>query len=249
MLLELYTPQTIMQTETSRKILAWYSRFDLFAGLMGGNEMILGREWFLACEEYHTNMALQYPDNLEYSLGSYIAGSRVLAMDMAQLFAQLPKGAISMEDFRVENETISQRIRNRKQRLDPFLAQKQLLVMSFEGAPPRDPDSIVDPYQPGLLYRGPLWPVNYMVIDWLAIDAMHRNQTAMIFQQPQPADVTHLAMKQCQLFEAIEMWPGSPAGAILPAQASLSLVCLFLPKDEKHTMWCRRKLAKIESLG
>ena len=249
MLQELYTTDTIMQSETSRKILAWYSRFDLFAGLMGRNEMILGRDWFLACESYHKVMASRYPDNIDYRIGYHVAGSRVLAMDMAQMFAKVPKGVMSMEDFRIENETLSQRIRDRGRSLDPFLAQKQYLIMSFEGAPPRDPDSIVDPYEPGLLYQGPMWPLNYMMIDWMAVDAMHRNQTAQILQQPPPADIVRLALKQCQLLEAIDMWPGSPAGAILPAQASLGLVCLFLPRDEKHTTWCRRKLAKFESQG
>lgn len=34
MLLELYSPRSIMETELRRKILAWYTRFDLTGGLM-----------------------------------------------------------------------------------------------------------------------------------------------------------------------------------------------------------------------
>lgn len=44
MLLELYSPDTIMDDELQRKILSWYSRFDLTAGLISGYETVLGRD-------------------------------------------------------------------------------------------------------------------------------------------------------------------------------------------------------------
>lgn len=49
MLLELYSPETIMEDELQRKILSWYSRFGLTAGLISGYETVLGRGLVL-CE-------------------------------------------------------------------------------------------------------------------------------------------------------------------------------------------------------
>ena len=247
MLLELYTPENIMETEVRRKILAWYARFDLFAGLMSGGQTRLGREWFDANEQYYSTAAQNDPENIDLKIEAYIASHRVVAMDMAALFAKLPRGAISMEDFLKENQAIRDHLSNWTQELDPALLNGEHLVMKFDGE--RDPEDIVDPYQPGGLYRQPLWTVNYMIMDARAMDIMHQYQTAQLLQQPPPAHLTQLALEQCRSFEAIEFWPGSPPGAILPAQAGLGLAALFLPKDDRHTMWCRRKLAKVESMG
>ncbi|MCJ1397549.1 hypothetical protein MMC11_000743 [Xylographa trunciseda] len=249
MLLEIYTPETIMQTETSRKILGWYTRFDIFAGLMSGDKTVLSREWIAASEVYYTELAKQEPSNLDYQIESNIATHRLIAIDMTLLFARLPRGDISMSDFHVENDLIARRIFSLKQQLAPILAKDEYRVWTFDGAPERDPNDIVDPYVPGLLYYGPLFTVNYIKINWYAIESMHRYQTSTILQQPPPPDLYRLAIEQCRLLEAIEYWSGSPAGAVLPAQASLAMNCLFLPRDEKHIMWCRRKLAKVESMG
>lgn len=249
MMLKLYTPQTIMQTETRRKILAWYSRFDLFVGLMAGNQTVLGAEWFMAQYSHCEEMLRQDPDNSDRKIERYAAYQGVIAMDMAVLFAKLPRGEITIPDFLRENELISQKIAIWKTGIDELMSNTKHVVMSFTGAPPPDPNDIVDPYVPGFLLNGPLWSVNFMRMDWYAINAMHMYQTAVMLQQPLSPDLEQIAKEQCRLLEAIEYWPGGPAGALLPAQASLGLVCLFLPRDERHTSWCRKKLAKVESMG
>ncbi|KAL9033734.1 MAG: hypothetical protein Q9214_007370, partial [Letrouitia sp. 1 TL-2023] len=66
---------------------------------------------------------------------------------------------------------------------------------------------------------------------------------------PAPPDLRSLASDMCRIFEAIELWPGSYPGSLVAAQATLGIATLFLPKDEKHIMWCRQKLAAIESRG
>jgi hypothetical protein len=91
--------------------------------------------------------------------------------------------------------------------------------------------------------------MNFIVLDWYALQMMHKYQTALV-QQTQPSqDLVFLAIKACQIFEALELWPESDSGSVIAAQSALGIASLFLPKDDKHTMWCRRKLAKIESMG
>lgn len=248
MLLELYSSHSIMETEVRRKILAWYSRFDVMGGLMSGYQTVLGREWFVATEDYYRQQSLSYPNSIDYKIEATIAKHRLLAVDLALLFAQLPRGAISVEQFESESNKFSEQIRTWKENLDPIFRDPNYLVESFEGKE-RPVGDIVDPYLPGGLYKGALFTFNFMLIDWHAIDLMHGYKTALMLKRPLPLELSQIALNICRLFEAIEYWPDSPPGSMLKAQGSLGLAILVLPKDEKHIMWCRRKLAKVESLG
>ena len=237
-----------METEVRRKILAWYSRFDVMGGLMSGYQTVLGREWFAASEDYYRQQSLSYPNSIDYKIEATLARHRLLAVDLALFFAQLPRGAITIEDFVREGENFAERIRTWKDGLDPIFRDPSYQVESFEGKQ-RDPEDIVDPYLPGGLYRGALFTLNFMLIDWHAINLMHGYKMALMLKRPLPPELSEIALDICRVFEAIEYWPNSPPGSMLKAQGSLALAMLVLPKDEKHTMWCRRKLAKVESLG
>ena len=231
-----------------RKILAWYSRFDVMGGLMSGYQTVLGREWFVASEKYYRQQSLSYPNSIDYKIEASIAKHRLLAVDLALLLAQLPRGVITAETFLRESNKVARQIRTWKESLDPIFRDPSYLVQSFEGKE-RAPEDIVDPYLPGGLYRGALFTFNFMLIDWHAINLMHGYKTASMLKRPVPQELSIIALDICRLFEAVEYWPGSPPGSMLKAQSGLGLAILVLPKDEKHIMWCRRKLAKIESLG
>lgn len=122
-------------------------------------------------------------------------------------------------------------------------------IVDFGDALPHDPNDIVNPYIPGVLFDGPLWAMNIASLDWQSVDLMHRYQTSMITKTQPDIEVVRKAYESCQLFEAMELSPSSPPGTILACQASLGISCLFLPRDEKHAMWARRKLALIERNG
>ncbi|KAL8697732.1 MAG: hypothetical protein Q9201_006963 [Fulgogasparrea decipioides] len=249
MLVELYSIDSILENELRRRILAWYSRFDLFAGFLSGYETVLGRQWFAANECFHIDQAMQHPESIHCRLQAAIASHRVIALDMILLFAKLPRGAISLQEFQKENELLAARIRGWKEGLEPLLSDDRYLIKSFVGAPERDEKDIVDPYRPGCLMQGPLWTMNFLMMDWLGTSIMHTSQTARIMQKQPPPRLKDLALDVCRLFEAVEYWPGSVPGSILSAQAGLGIAVMFLPQDERHTMWCRRKLAKIEAQG
>jgi hypothetical protein len=133
--------------------------------------------------------------------------------------------------------------------MDPALKDPHYLVMDFTGARPLEPDDIVNPYLPNVIYTGPLFVMNVVKIDWLSIDLMHRFQTALSMKQQPGPEVGEMAYATCQLFEAVEYYPNSPPGAVLGCQASLGMASLFLPKDQRHAMWTRRKFATVESHG
>ncbi|KAL6717151.1 hypothetical protein ACLMJK_005066 [Lecanora helva] len=249
MLVELYSPQSMMETEIRRKILTWYLRFDVMGGLMAGYSTVLGREWFLAQQDYYRQQSLSYPMSIDYKIEVTIADHRVLAGDLALLYAQLPRGEISVEDFSRECEKYSRQLETWRDNLDPVFRDESFLVEPFGQDLRRDPQDIVDPYKPGSLYKGALYSLNFLLMDWQSMHLMHKHKTAVLLRQKPPSEVQQLALDICRQFEAIEYWSGSPQGAVLKAQGSLGLAIVFLPRDEKHIMWCRRKLAKIECLG
>lgn len=248
-LTDLFTPATILETESRRRTLEWYQRFDMRTGFMAGHELVLGREWFCASSDYYRHQAFEHPESINLKMESATASHRLLAMDMAMLFAKLRRGEVTVQDFLSENATISQRLTSLVDHLGPLLSDSKYLVTNFEGAKARDPEDIVDPYKPGGLHQGELFSANFMRMDWISLEMMHKNQTSEVLQQEPPSDLPLLALEVCRLFEAIEYWPQSPPGAVLAAQATLGIATIFLPKDGRHTMWCRRKLAKMESLG
>jgi hypothetical protein len=249
LLTELYTPQTVMEDDMTRVMLGWYMRFDVFAGLMGGFETVLSREWFSYAQDFYRRQVTNEPANLDWKIEYAIAKHRLIATDMSLLFAKMGKGEISPEEFVKENGDIGRRIEEWKSKMDPALQDRQYSVTDFSGSRPLDPDDIVDPYIPGTLYGGPLFVMNIATIDWYSIDLMHKYQTALTLRTQPSQELGMKAYATCQLFEAIEFYPRSPPGAVLSIQASLGIALLFLPRDLQHAMWARRKLATIEANG
>lgn len=249
MLTELYTPQTVMESPTTQLILSWYIRFDVFAGLLGGFSTVLSREWFSYGQEYFERKVIDEPSTLQWRIEASLWKYRLLATDLSLLFAKMGKGQISRDQFAIENEHLTTRIREWKSKMDPALEDSRYLVQDFGVTPSLGPENIVDPYAPGVIHRGPLWVMNVARLDWYSIDIMHTYQTSVIMGTQIDPDIARKAYASCQLFEAIELWPESLPGTVLSLQASVGIAFLFLPRDERHHMWARRKLATIECNG
>lgn len=248
-LTELYTPQTMMKSQMTQLILSWYMRFDVFAGLLGGFSTVLSREWFSYGQEYFERKVIDEPSTLQWRIEASLWKYRLIATDLSLLFAKMGKGQISREQFAIENEILTTRIREWKSKMDPALEDKRYLVYDFGTPPPLSPHSIVNPYTPGVFYRGPLWVMNIAKLDWLSIDIMHTYQTSVIMGTEVSPDIARKAYESCQIFEAIQVWPESPPETILCLQASVGITLLFLPRDERHHMWARQKFATIECNG
>ena len=238
-----------MESQLSRVILGWYMRFDVFAGLLGGFDMVLSREWFSSSHEYCQKQVEFDPTDLNWKIELAISKLRLIAMDMGNVFARIGKGQIGIDQFIQENEAVGGRLDAWRSEMDPALQDERYLVNEFSDTRLADPRSIVNPYLPGKIYCGPLWTMNVSTIDWYSIWLMHKYQTALIVQMQPSSDLGEKAYECCQLLESVEFFPESPPGTLVALQASLGIAALFLPRDDAHTMWARRKLASIESQG
>lgn len=248
MLTELYTPDTIVATETNRTILAWYSRFDVVVGLLAGSETALGREWYVKWKQWNTDQVERDPFDYETRYAAMVSNNRLHGRDMAVLFGKISAGKISMDEFLAESEHLSQNITNHKSAI-LALNESEHRVTSFPNAEPLGPDDIVNPYVPGGLFREPLFFLNYAWIDWYSMKLMFTYQTALILQRPLPPELETWALEQFRIFEAIYRWPESPPGAVMGTHASVGIASVFLPKDQRHMMFARKKLAQLEQMG
>ncbi|KAK2811673.1 hypothetical protein FQN50_002018 [Emmonsiellopsis sp. PD_5] len=248
MLTELYTPEKINQTQFRREIFMWYSRFDVTAGLLAGNEMILSRDWYMTSERLAIEDEANNPGDLKKKYFSWGIRNRRFAMDMASLIAKASHGYISMEEFTQQNQELAAGLDKLQEYLDS-LKDPAHTVMSYPHRVPLGPNDIVDPYVPGGLYDDVLWEMNYCCVDMVGMLMMYKYQTGLFLQQLDPLELQAMSLEQCRFIETMERWPNRPRDSLLPLHSAFGLAALFLPGDEKHTMWCRRILAKIEQMG
>lgn len=250
--MDLFTPQTIMQDETRRKIIAWYIRFDLFAGMMGGGETNLSRDWFTACRDYYAQNSNERPDDVTAKLEYYFAELRLLATDITLLFAGKSKGAIDDVDFsRKAPELVAQSAAFGAE-LDAAWNEAGNFVTSFPATPLPSEDDIADYRDPNFLLGGELFQMNFAKIDYWSIDQMLKHQMSMGPGRKDPQmqqELMEIALRTCKMIEMIQRYEYGPPGVVLGCQASLGIASLFLPKDTKHTNWSRRNFALVEQKG
>jgi hypothetical protein len=245
----LYTPQTMMKNDFLRKTLHWYIRFDTFVGIMSGTGTQLAHEWFEVQHRYFAEQCEAFPADLALKYEERFAWVRLTGLNMSQLIRRQAQGLISVEEFKSQLDLFHQRVLGFRDALHPMLTDRSKLVYDISNGRTRDPDDIVDPYEPNLLYGGDRFETNILLLDFYGFELIFNNQLASLQGKPDPAGARKCALKIGQTFEAMQYYEGSPPGIVLGMQAGLALAVLFLHQDEREIMWGRRKIATIEALG
>jgi hypothetical protein len=248
MILELYTPDDILVDDFHRAIVTWYSRFDVMAGMLGGNSTILSRDWYMAFEVVARQMAIDNPHDVDKQISAWSARNRQLAMETASLFAKASHNFISPEDFALEDRRLNESIEESRRYLST-IQDSRYLVTSFPNKQPLGPEDIVDPYVPGTIYTGPLWNVNYCMVELNGARLMYKYQTAMMMPGSDMSELRGLALAQCRIIETMLRITDRPRELLLTFRNTIGFIALFISQDEAGKMWCRRKLAMIEQLG
>jgi hypothetical protein len=238
-----------MQDETRRRIISWYIRFDLFAGLMAGSETILGREWFAACADFYRLQAGDRPQDLGAKFENYFSTTRLLATDVTLLFAAKAKGTKTDEQMNADLKELQVQFAQFKDTIENEFKDPACFVKDFQRAPLPSNDEITNSRDPYFLYADELFTMNYVLLDFWAVELALKLNIASATRQPPSPELTEIALKKCKMFEAIEYYDQGPPGAILGCQASLGIASLCIPTDKRHTDWCRRKFALIEQNG
>lgn len=242
----IFPPETVMQTPIGRTCLNWYSRYDNYVAIMGGFPTELPREWLEAVVEYSQRRAAENPDDVRWKIDCRSAQLRVITYDMSMLFA---RGSREQEDFADMHGQITQRLLDWKDGWDPALTDPSHFVTDTSYRKPPDEDDIVDPYQPGVLFRPPLFTTTLISAEWHSIVMMHLSQSASASPRQLFEELAKHAYAACQYFESVEFWPQKPKGSMISLQPCISIAALFLPQDMRHQMWIRRKFALLDMLG
>lgn len=249
-LTELYTPQTVMQTSIGRMILTWYTRFDVFTGIMGSSETMLAREWFTAYVDYYEIRAAETPAELAYKIELCSGRLRLISMEMSLLFGRGAKQEVTEEEYTAEHFRLYNALHGWKNNWDPALLNPEFLVTDLpvmNGA--IGTDSIFQPLTPGLLFRPPLFASTILTCEWNSIALMHGSQGASDPSSETMGRLREHAYIIGQICEAVETWPLSPAGSLIIMQPSLGIAALFLPQEEAYQLWIRKKFALLERMG
>jgi len=251
-LTNLFTPESAMLSPAGRMIVAWYSRFDVFLAIMGGFRTALPREWFTVFVDFCKTQIASAEDNLQWKLEEASANLRLLSMDMSMLFAQGSRGQIAPEEFIAEHESLLKRLHEWKDHMDPDIVNPAYAVTHVPRGQDTDgeeEESIVDPYEAGILYEPPCFSTTLLNSEWHSIVIMHKCQSSTKDRMKLYGDLRMHSYKICQIFEAVERWPGTPKGGLILVQACIAISALFLPQDRQHHDWIRKKFALIETLG
>lgn len=253
---QLLTPQSAMQTSVSRILLTWYARFDISVGMMAGFETMLSREWLSTVVQFAETQVANSPgpELLVWKTEFQAASLRLISMDMSVLFAKGGRGEITTATFSAEYNRLLSRLHEWRSSLDPAVTDSSYLVTDFSGhrralRDNDDNDDVVNPYRAGYLYEKPLFRMTILLAEWNSLILMHKSQEANALQQEPSDELKGHALAICEIFETVELWPGTPKGALMPIQPCLAMAALFVPRDARHHMWMRRKYALIERLG
>ncbi|SPN99656.1 uncharacterized protein DNG_02508 [Cephalotrichum gorgonifer] len=244
----LFTPEAAMQSPITRMAFTWYSRFDAFVAVLGGFPVAAPREWFEAAVDACREQIANNPDNVEWKLEEAAASMRLISVDMSVLYPQGHRGEISPEAFTAGHDLITANLLEWRRNLESF-TDKSYLVTEFPGQKALDESDIVDPYAPGVLCTGPMFPTTLLMSELNSVMIMHKSQSSTMRKDILYREIGEHAYNLCQIFEAIERWRGTPSGVLMMVQAGIAISALFLPQDARHHNWIRRKFALMETLG
>lgn len=248
---ELHTPESMAQTPENRLIFSWLSRFDIYASMMAGHLAQLDRLWSTRNREYQELEAMQDPTSVVPVVEAAIAALRNIAMNASALVAKRSQNR-GLPDPEVE----SQSLMLRKQYADWWAELDPIVLLEAEEVP-RPPGATEEdePFLPYRVYSGPREAVNYLLLDYYALKILMNYQLPIALgaepitdDDENPHDSGSLAIKCCKILSAMQ-GPGSKPYVLLPTQAQLALIALWLPPVPHHRAWLKKQLAKIEELG
>ncbi|KAF2151866.1 hypothetical protein K461DRAFT_227541 [Myriangium duriaei CBS 260.36] len=245
-LIQLFTPETIMQNETRRKIISWYMRFDLLTGFISSSETALPREWHEAVTNYYVRQAADRPQDLGCQVEEALSTSVFLAYDMSVLFGRMARNSVPDAELLQSLSELRQRVAERDAILDAALADKKTYVEDF---PPLSEGEIdlFDSKAQDFLIDDPLRTWNLVLNDWWAIKGMFLGMDRL--SPSSPMQLGLLGRRICQMFEGYIRAGNDRQADVLAMHSSLGIAMTTLPRDEPHMLWARRTLALVESCG
>ncbi|PLB37736.1 putative C6 finger domain protein [Aspergillus candidus] len=244
---EVLTLDSITTNPLHGHIFLWYSRFDLIAGILAGNEVVLGREWYVAKEDHDAFVAARSPDDPDKQLALVESITRRFGLEMASLFAKLRRNLIQLDEFNRQSKYLEQML-DRIHGILELLRAPEWTVQEYPHRVPLTDDDVVDPYVPGGLLYGPYWDVNYAWIEYHSVKAMFKYQLSSLTHSP-VEELKVIEVEVCRLIESIHRWPDKENGYMYAFKNCFGLSAMLLHDNPKYVAWSCHKLALLEQNG
>jgi hypothetical protein len=251
-LTSLCSPQEAAVNPIWRQILKWYVHFDTYVGMLSDYASTIDRAYLVEAAKFYAEAVKAAPDNVILNYEERSAWMRVITHNIFEIFSKLSKGDIGdPEEFDKRMLGIMAQLDGWEAGFPHMLRDPAQLVTDFSDAPPPYPDDLFDPHEPGLIYGGDIFATNQFILGIEGMRHMVATRYAAWKGLPRPDQTSKdLAHRMKRVVNAVQYWPGSPAGALLSMKAYFSYAILLQPPTtEKEVLWCRKKFAALECLG
>jgi hypothetical protein len=248
-LTQLFTPQTVMQTPVGRVALMWFSRFDVFIGIMGCFGTTMPPQWYSAPVEYYDAKVAAEPQNVGWKIEACQARLRQTTMEMALLYAKGAKQEITEDEYTASYRRLSEALLDWKESWDPALTDPAFIVSESPEIQSPETDDVANPSTPTVLFRPPLFASTILMCEYHSIVLMHGSQAAVELTGEMRKKLTEHAYSVCKILEMVELWQDSPPGSLIILQSCLGIAALYVPREARRYMWIRRKFALLERMG
>ena len=269
-----YSKEEIVKTDRGQKIFDWFARLDVISGLMAVRDVSLDRSWMAYAHDYLKEQIDSDGENsLEQMMEYFQKGIALIGHDIAHTFAHaniaMGQPGFSIDSVLEQSKVLDTRLHEIRRSIQKLNNPALAIIETSNKNSHEEPAFTADVP----LFRGRLWPLNFVWIDWYGILLLLRNQSTLAISKARSmmadpstldpktgqfaatqAELTNYAKTQCQIYNAIAESATAPKGAILSCYAALGLSTVFLPRappisNDKYTMWARRQLANIEKGG
>ncbi|KAI5289968.1 hypothetical protein KEM54_002778 [Ascosphaera aggregata] len=251
MLKSLYSPADMAQDSFHRTIFFWVTRFDGASANVARSVPLLDKEWYVPVETFIRSDIQERPNDMVGKLLLCGLLVRKFNRDMAILLNKsLHNMTVAHSADRVgELEELEPAIRASVTELEYILgditgsqsARTALPRLSKSGA---TGDCVHDTtntlaFAEIARYR----------LDLLGSKLLYQCHVGSMMHQVDPNELSDLALEISQLIEALTCDSDPAENVLLSVQQVLSLSVSFLPVDEPHMAWSRKKMAAVESQG
>lgn len=197
---------------------------------------------------FHIAQVERFPGNIKWLTAERTSQIRQISWRQTLLFARQTRGQITPLDFDNEHRRLNKLLEDYRHNWHPALTDVKYLVTDFRDMQP-DPNAIFNPREPGILYQSPLVSTTVAAMEWNSVMIMHNLRASYLPPKELIAKLSEHAFAVGRYYETLEYWPHTPNGVMIIAQAAAQTAALFMPRDEKHRQWLRRKCAYSEAIG
>lgn len=241
---DLFTPETILQDETHRNILWYYTRSDMIAGMISSDQPRLGREWYDSFHRYKQQVARNNPWNTLAKVDGLLAMNRLLGFDFTNIVKMNMQQQLSGLESKSRSDELDRRLQASYREIQEAFRSNE----HIDSLPTKRFDDISglrDCHDMDLIYRDHLYPMNYVLLDFWCVELVHklRNSSA------DGRELQRLAMKACHIVEAMQYSGQERNTPVFAFHAPLTIAIPYLPIDGVHINWARHMFAAIERSG